>query len=182
MIADILCSLFVCHRDKHESPALVRKMWLCPWHMTISCVAYREPRPSGLRPSLIRQGVCEEVSAAPRHFPDARDLRTTVGATESELPAPVDRLPHSSVRGSPTAIVRCSVGCRDAVIKLTPSGASETVPCSLRDDGHHPRLERERLRPVGGHDVQGRGAVDDLHDFVAVRVAFSDGFRRQICR
>ena len=52
----------------------------------------------------------------------------------------------------------------------------QTVPCSLRDDGHHPRLERKRLRPVRGHDVQRRGAVDDLHDFVAVRVALPGAF------
>jgi hypothetical protein len=36
------------------------------------------------------------------------------------------------------------------------------MSCSLWDDGHHPRLERETLWPVRGHDVQRRGAIDDL--------------------
>ena len=50
------------------------------------------------------------------------------------------------------------------------------MPRSLRDDHHHPRLERVGLPPVVGHDVERRGAVDDLHDLVAVRVPFPGSF------
>jgi len=47
----------------------------------------------------------------------------------------------------------------------------ETVPRPLRNDDHHPCLQRMGLRPVIGHDVEGHRTVDDLHDLVSVRVA-----------
>ena len=52
-------------------------------------------------------------------------------------------------------------------------GRLEAVPVSLRHHDQHAGGECDGLRPVGGHDREGRGAVEDLHQLVALRVCRS---------
>ena len=49
-----------------------------------------------------------------------------------------------------------------------PVGRLEPVPVPLRDDDQHPRRERERPGALVGHDREGGGAVQDLHQLVAL--------------
>src|SRR2546428_13345599 len=53
-----------------------------------------------------------------------------------------------------------------------PLGRVEAVPRPLRHDDHHPGAERKGFRTVLRHDVQRRRAIDDLHELIAVRMAF----------
>jgi len=52
----------------------------------------------------------------------------------------------------------------------------QLLPRPLWSDRYHARPEREGLRPVRSHDVLHRGAVDDLDDLVAIRVARPGAF------
>src|SRR5439155_16684940 len=47
----------------------------------------------------------------------------------------------------------------------------EIVPDPLRHDDDHPRGQLQGLRAVRGHQAHRRGAVDDLHQFVAALMA-----------
>src|SRR3989449_5453693 len=48
----------------------------------------------------------------------------------------------------------------------------KAVPRPLRHDDHHPGAQRKGFRTVLRHDMQRRRAIDDLHELIAVRMAF----------
>jgi hypothetical protein len=68
------------------------------------------------------------------------------------------------------------------VIHARPIRRLEPLPRPLWNDRHHAPPERESFRLVRCHDVQHRGAVDDLGDFVAVRVALLGAFAGKFAR
>ena len=50
---------------------------------------------------------------------------------------------------------------------------NEAVPCTLRNDDDYSGAEIERLGwPVIAHDLQGRGAIEDVNQLVAGEMAF----------
>src|SRR5207245_9725626 len=55
----------------------------------------------------------------------------------------------------------------------------EAMPRSLRRADHHPGSNRKGFRTVLSHDMQRRRAIDDLHELVAVRMAFPRSVARK---
>src|ERR1700736_252032 len=56
----------------------------------------------------------------------------------------------------------------------------KAVPRPLWNDSDHSSTERERLRPVLAHDLQGRSAVENVNQLVAGEVGFPMTFPREL--